>query len=107
VLEPVEHLFQRELYSRQNSAMAARHAVSARGPSRKREHGGASGDENRQVGDDESQAKETSSYSANAHEQPANADSSRATLVDVRVEPNDHACGINGKNRCRHLCCID
>jgi hypothetical protein len=58
------------------------------------------------VGYDESKTKEPSSYAAYSYQQPADTNSSRAALVNVRVEPYHHPRGINRKDGRRNLCRI-
>ena len=71
MLEPVEYLLQCELHSRKNCAVAACDPVSTSGSSSKWQHSCTRGDQNRQMGNDESQAEEPANRAARDREHAA------------------------------------
>jgi len=99
VLEPVEHLLERELHTRENSAVAAGDLVGSGRPASERKHSDAGCDQKRQMCDDEPETQEPAKYAARTYEKAAEPDPSRAALMDIRVQPDHHARGINGQHR--------
>ena len=99
MLEPVEHLLQRELHASENGPVALRDFIRAGASSSERKNGCASGDQERKVSDNQSQTKKAANRSADYKESAASPDTPRTTLMDVRVEPYHHARGINRHDR--------
>jgi hypothetical protein len=106
VLEPVEHLLQRELHSSENGPVALRDFIRAGASSSERKDGCASGDQEGKVCDNQPQTKKAANGTARYKENAASPDAPRPTLMDVRVEPYHHARGINRHDRGRDLSCI-
>jgi hypothetical protein len=96
VLEPVEHLLQRELNASENGAVALRDFIRASASSSKRKDGCASSDQERKVSDNQSQTKKPPDGAARYKENAASTDTARATLMDIRVQSDDYPRRING-----------
>src|SRR6266566_9054565 len=103
MLEPIEDLLQRELHAGENTAMCPRDPVGAEGAAGKREHGGAGGDEEGNVGDDEPESEDSARGGSHRREEPADSNTSRSNGVNVGVEPDDDAGGIDRHHRRGHL----
>jgi hypothetical protein len=107
VLQSVEHLLERELHSRQHSAVAASNLISARRTTREWKHSGACGDQNRQVGDGESETQERANRAPRDYEHAATPNTARTALMNVGVESYNHARRVNRKDGRRNLRRID
>jgi hypothetical protein len=103
VLEPVEHLLQRELNASENGAVALRDFVRASGSASKRKDSCASGDQQWKVGDNQSQANKPTNGAGRYKEKTAGTDTARATLMDIRVQSHDCPRGIDGQDGRRNL----
>ena len=61
MLEPIQHLLERELHARQNRAVGARNFVGGNTTARERQHGRTGGDDEREVSDQERESDNAAS----------------------------------------------
>jgi hypothetical protein len=100
VLESVEHLLERELNAGENTPVAAGDAVGSCGSTRQWNEGTAGCKEQREMNDYQRKPDEAAHYTARGDHQPTQSDPPRTAWMNIRVEPDDDAIGVN-RQHCR------